>query len=49
MRLVIANSYPMSGHGIIVKYPPVLAGDIRSRDVFRQIAREQKDLMDYKR
>ena len=32
---------------IILGYPPVLAGDIRSRDVFRPIARERKDLMDY--
>ena len=28
-------------------YPPVLAGDNRSRDVFRPIAHELKDLMDY--
>ena len=28
-------------------YPPVLAGDIRLRDVFRPIAHERKDLMDY--
>ena len=34
--------------GDALGYPPVLAGDIRSRDVpFRPIARERKDLMDY--
>ena len=31
--------------GDILGYPPVLAGDIRSRDVFRPIARERKDLI----
>ena len=33
--------------GDILGYPPVLAGDIRSRDMFRPIAGERKDLMDY--
>ena len=33
--------------GVYSGHPPVLAGDIRSRDVFRPIARERKDLMDY--
>ena len=31
----------------ILGYPPVLAADIRSRDVFRPIAHERKDLMGY--
>ena len=34
--------------GDILGYPPILAGDIRSRDGFRPTARERKDLMDYK-
>ena len=33
--------------GDILGYPPVLAGNIRSLDVFRPIACERKDLMDY--
>ena len=34
--------------GIFSGYSPVLAGNIRSRDALRPIARERKDLMDYK-
>ena len=33
--------------GDILAYPPGLARDIRSRDMFKPIARERKDLMDY--
>ena len=40
--------YPMIQFLIISDIPPVLAGDIRSRDASRRIARKQKDLMDYK-
>ena len=35
--------------GDALEYPPVLAGDIGSRDVFRPIARVRTDLMDYKK
>ena len=39
---------PMIQFLIISDIPQFLLGNIRSRDVFRPIAREQKDLMVYK-
>ena len=39
------NARSFENWGIFLDIPP---GDTRSRDVFRRIARERKDLMDYK-
>ena len=56
--LAIANDNKANQiHGFTIDYgefilisdiPQFLLGNIRSRDVFRPTAREQKDLMDYK-
>ena len=42
------NASSFENWGIFLDIPQFYLGDIWSRDVFKPIAREQKDLMDYK-
>ena len=46
---LFSNMRSFENWGIFSDIPQFQLGNIRSRDVFRPIAREQKDLMDYNR